>query len=116
MKHPLFPVVTVAAVLSVGLSAGAVAGPATQNQAASQNQSDESTQPVKDGWITTKVKAELLATDGVRSGDVSVDTQDGVVTLTGVLPNDVTVKKAIAAAKSVKGVKRVEASGLKAKS
>lgn len=111
MKYSLFSAVAVAAVLSVG----AALLPSAVTLAASETQSEESTQPVKDTWITTKVKAELLATDGVKSGDVSVDTQDGVVTLTGVLPNDVTVKKAIAAAESIKGVKRVEASGLKAK-
>lgn len=111
MKHSLFPVVTVAAVLAAGLvlPASAVAGVAGGNQA------NESTQPVTDSWITTKVKAELLATDGVKSGDVSVDTRDGIVTLTGVLADDIAVKKAIAAAESVKGVKRVEASGLKVK-
>jgi len=111
MKHSLFPVMTVAAVLSLGfvLPAGAVA------RVAGENQANESTQPVTDSWITTKVKAELLATDGVKSAEVSVDTKDGVVTLTGVLANDLAVKKAIAAAESVKGVKRVEASGLKVK-
>lgn len=111
MKHSLFPVVTVAAVLAAGLvlPASVVAGVAGGNQA------NESTQPVTDSWITTKVKAELLATDGVKSGDVSVDTRDGIVTLTGVLADDIAVKKAIAAAESVKGVKRVEASGLKVK-
>lgn len=68
-----------------------------------------------DGWITTKVKAELATTPGVKSGDVSVTTDHGVVTLTGVLPNEIAVKKAVAAAKSIKGVTDVDASGLKSK-
>ncbi len=42
-------------------------------------------------------------------------TVDGVVTLTGVLDTENAVNKAIAVAKSVKGVKDVDASGLKSK-
>ncbi|MGH7223270.1 MAG: BON domain-containing protein, partial [Gemmataceae bacterium] len=72
-------------------------------------------QAVSDGWITTKVKSELATTKGVKSIDISVTTVDGKVTLTGVLPSELAVKKAVAAAKSVKGVKDVDASGLKAK-
>lgn len=75
----------------------------------------DSSQPVTDGWITTKVKAELATTDGVKSMDISVDTNNGVVTLTGVLNDETAVKKAAAAAKSVKGVRKVDTSGLKAK-
>ena len=80
-----------------------------------QDSSMSSNQPVTDTWITTKVKTELASTAGVKSADVSVNTVDGVVTLTGVLANDVAVKKAVAAAQSVKGVKKVDSSGLKTK-
>ncbi|HKE47876.1 MAG TPA: BON domain-containing protein [Rhodanobacteraceae bacterium] len=73
----------------------------------------DSDQPATDTWITTKVKAELATTEGVKSNDVTVKTVDGVVMLTGTLANDVAVKKAIAAAESVKGVKKVDHSGLK---
>ncbi|QFS40390.1 BON domain-containing protein [Burkholderia cepacia] len=75
----------------------------------------ESNQPVTDTWITTKVKGQLAATDGLKSVDISVKTVDGVVTLTGVLPTKIAVKKAIAVSRAVKGVKHVDASGLKAK-
>lgn len=75
----------------------------------------DSNQPVSDTWITTKVKTELATTQGVESTDISVNTVNGVVTLTGVLASDVAVDKAVAAAKSVQGVKQVDASGLKSK-
>ena len=75
----------------------------------------ESNQPVTDTWITTKVKSELATTDGVKSVHVNVKTVDGVVTLTGVLPSKTAVKKAVAVTRSIKGVKHVDASGLKAK-
>ena len=75
----------------------------------------DSDQPVTDTWITTKVKAELATTDGVKSADVSVKTVDGLVTLTGVLDTKLSVDKAVAAAQSIQGVKKVDHSGLKSK-
>ncbi|MGH8189849.1 MAG: BON domain-containing protein [Rhodanobacteraceae bacterium] len=111
------PRITIAALtLAAFLGAGAMAGcsHAGQNTPAGQNASD-SNQVGSDGWITTKVKAELATTAGVSSTDISVTTTNGVVTLTGVLANDTEVDKAIAAAKSVKGVKSVDSAGLKAK-
>ncbi len=71
--------------------------------------------PVTDSWITTKVKAELATTDGVKSTDISVKTVDGVVTLTGVLGTPLAVKKAVAAAESIKGVKKVDHDALKSR-
>ena len=61
------------------------------------------------------MKSELATTDGVKSMDISVKTIDGVVTLIGVLADDIAVEKAIAATRSVKGVKDVDASGLKSR-
>jgi hyperosmotically inducible protein len=75
--------------------------------------SNDSDQPVTDTWITTKVKSELMTTSEVKSMNVDVKTVNGVVTLTGSLANELAVEKAVAAAKSVKGVKGVDASGLK---
>jgi hyperosmotically inducible periplasmic protein len=75
----------------------------------------KSDQPVTDTWITTKVKTELATTDGVKSTKISVTTKDGIVALVGVLMSKDAVDKAIAATESVKGVKRVDSSGLKVK-
>ena len=77
------------------------------------NDNTDSDQPVTDTWITTKVKAELATTEGVKSNDVTVKTVDGTVTLTGMLGTKLAVDKAVAAAESVKGVKKVDHSGLK---
>ena len=74
-----------------------------------------SEQPVTDTWITTKVKADLATTEGIKSTDISVETVNGVVTLIGVLDSKTAVDKAIAVAKGIKGVVIVDASGLKAK-
>lgn len=74
--------------------------------------SPESNQPLNDTMITTKVKAELAIAEGIKSGDISVETVNGVVILTGTQPNEMLIKKAEEVAKSVKDVKQVDISGL----
>jgi hyperosmotically inducible protein len=99
--------------LCTTLAVGAVSiGPAAF---AADEMPAKSDQPVTDTWITTKVKTELATTEGVKSTKISVTTKDGVVALVGVLATEAAVDKAIAAAQSVKGVKRVDSSGLKVK-
>ena len=110
-NHNAFTALSLASALVVGAAAFAAPDYAT----ASEDAATKSDQPVTDTWITTQVKTELATTDGVKSMDISVKTVDGVVTLTGVLANDMVVKKAVAAAQSVKGVKSVDSSGLKSK-
>ena len=101
---------TLVAALAV---AGAV--PLTAAVASANGNGNDSNQPVNDTWITTKVKAELATTDGVKSTNIDVKTVNGVVTLTGVLPTELAVKKAVAAAESIQGVSKVDHSGLKSK-
>ena len=114
MKSPLSSMSTLglASLLALGCAGVAAAqAPSTPNGA--KDMSMKSDQPVTDTWITTKVKSELATTDGVKSMDIEVKTVDGTVMLTGTQANDVAVKKAVAVAKSIKGVKKVDASGLK---
>ena len=87
--------------------------PSRSTAAESEQTSKSSDQPVSDAWITMKVKSELATTKDVKSMDISVKTVNGVVQLSGTQPNDMAVKKAVATAKSIKGVQRVDSSGLK---
>lgn len=82
--------------------------------AAMQEKSSNETVPGKtnDAWITTKIKSELATTKGIKSTDISVDTKDGMVTLTGTATSASEKTKAEHVAKQVKGVKSVDASGL----
>jgi len=73
---------------------------------------DQSSQPGSDGWITTKVKAQLMTTKGVPSTDINVTTTNGVVTLSGVVDSKAQVQKSVAVAKAIKGVHRVDSSAL----
>ncbi len=70
-----------------------------------------SSDPIEDSWITTKVKSSLLFTQNVDGLDITVDTKDGVVKLTGVV-NRAEKDLAVDLAKDVRGVKSVDASGL----
>lgn len=111
MQHSI-PMRTLACALALSIIGAA---PLSIGVAYANDDTAGSDQPVTDTWITTKVKAELATTAGVKSNDVSVKTVDGVVTLVGVLATPVDVKKAIAAAQSVKGVKKVDHDGLKSR-
>ncbi|MDE2271783.1 MAG: BON domain-containing protein [Xanthomonadaceae bacterium] len=113
MKHSRhFSVIALVAGLGLALSTPAVLA-APQNAAPTGDHSSSASEAVSDAWITTKVKTDLATTKGIESTKVSVTTVDGVVTLTGVLPTELAVKKAIAVTRSIKGVKGVDASGLK---
>jgi hyperosmotically inducible periplasmic protein len=76
---------------------------------------ESSQAPVSDTWITTKVKAELLANETVKGLDINVSTTNGVVTLAGVLDSRTQVDTAIRLAMSVKGVAEVDSRALKIK-
>ena len=71
-----------------------------------------SEQPVTDTWITTKVKADLATTEGIKSGDISVTTKNGLVTLSGTVNSKAQVQKAVAITRAVKGVHDVDSSAL----
>jgi len=106
-----FCALALAAMLGFGMAINVTPARAQSNS----DQSSSAGAAVTDTWITTKVKGELATTEGAQSTDISVTTVDGVVTLTGVLPTEIAVKKAVAAAQSIDGVKHVDASGLKSK-
>lgn len=63
---------------------------------------------IDDAAITTAVKSKILVEKGLSSLDISVDTIDGVVTLTGDVESKALADKAGAVASQVKGVKRVD--------
>ena len=109
------PITLPAFALVTFVSLGLASLPQAAQAAPAQDSSARSEKPTSDTWITTKVKAELASTDGVSSSDIAVTTVNGEVTLTGVLANHIAVKKAVAAATGVKGVTKVDASGLKVK-
>jgi osmotically-inducible protein OsmY len=63
-----------------------------------------------DSAITTKVKTELLAEPALKSLDVHVETTNGTVMLSGFVPSQAEVDKAVDVARNVKGVNKVQSS------
>lgn len=63
---------------------------------------------VKDAWITTQVQAKYFGDSVVKGRNIDVDTRNGVVTLTGEVSSAAERQRAIAKAKEVDGVSRVE--------
>jgi osmotically-inducible protein OsmY len=67
---------------------------------------------VEDGWITTKVKSTFLYSSNVASHDISVNTNNGEVTLSGKVDSGAQQALAVELAENIRGVKRVDASQL----
>ena len=67
-----------------------------------------STNVVTDTLVTGKVKTAITADEGMKDADVSVKTENGVVTLTGTAKSPDQVTLASALAQRQEGVSRVE--------
>jgi hyperosmotically inducible periplasmic protein len=65
------------------------------------------TEKVEDGWITTKIKSEFALDKTVSAMAIHVNTDNGVVHLSGVAKNQDEANQAIRIARSVKGVRSV---------
>jgi hyperosmotically inducible periplasmic protein len=65
-----------------------------------------------DAWITTRIKSTYLYSSNVDGSDISVDTANGIVTLTGKLASGAERDLAIELARNVRGVKKVQSKGL----
>ncbi len=73
----------------------------------------ETSETVSDAWITTKVKSTLLFSSNVEGTAINVDTNNGVVSLSGTIHTSAERDLAIELAQNVRGVKKVDASGLR---
>ncbi|KFN46124.1 BON domain-containing protein [Arenimonas metalli] len=73
---------------------------------------DEAGDGADDAWITSKVKAQLLADAAVKGTKINVETKANVVTLTGVAESASARDMAIKLAAGTKGVKSVVADQL----
>ena len=80
----------------------------TESAASTINQTANSAKgTANDGIITTKVKAALLQADAIKSGDISVETENGVVTLSGFVHSQEQMKHAVDVTGKVEGVTSV---------
>lgn len=91
----------------------AAKSPPTSAHPTTQADRHDSNEPVTDTWITTKVKADLLASSNVPGTEIKVETVNGVVSLSGAVATQAEKDKAVNTAKGIKGVTRVDAAALK---
>ncbi|WP_032972927.1 BON domain-containing protein, partial [Stenotrophomonas maltophilia] len=91
----------------------AAKSPPTSTHPATHADRHDSNEPVTDSWITTKVKADLLASSNVPGTEIKVETVNGVVSLSGAVATQAEKDKAVTTAKGIKGVTRVDAAALK---
>jgi osmotically-inducible protein OsmY len=62
---------------------------------------------VNDAWITTQVYARFFVDPDIKGRNIKVDTQAGIVTLTGTVQSTSERNQAVAKAKTTDGVKQV---------
>lgn len=60
-----------------------------------------------DGWITTKVKSQFVGVDVLEGSEIDVETNRGVVTLTGHVASAAAKTRAVALARKIDGVRSV---------
>lgn len=73
----------------------------------------DTSEAIADTWITTKVKSTFMYSSNVENDDISVSTEDGNVTLTGMVGSGAERELATELAMNVRGVKSVNAEDLK---
>jgi hypothetical protein len=59
------------------------------------------------GQITAKIKSKMALDDGIRARTIDVDTEDGVVTLTGTVESEAERARAVRLAEETDGVRSV---------
>ncbi|EKE82911.1 BON domain-containing protein [Idiomarina xiamenensis] len=69
---------------------------------------NEAGEYIDDSVITARVKAKLMDDDNLDNSDISVETTDGVVSLTGTVAKEADIDTAENLTEMVEGVKSVE--------
>lgn len=89
-----------------------VEGKETDRAGTARSTKDKIGTDISDTWITTKVKSTYMYSSNVDGSDISVSTNDGVVSLTGKVDSGGERALAIEIAKNVRGVNSVNAKDL----
>lgn len=78
-----------------------------------QDTADQTGMVISDTWITSKVKSSFLYSRNIDGLDISVDTQKGMVSLSGNVQSNAEKQLAIETARNIRGVRGVDAAGLR---
>ena len=80
--------------------------------ATATSSTQEAGKDMSDGWITTKVKSTYMYSSNVDGSDISVNTDKGIVMLSGKVDSGAERALAIELAQNVRGVKSVQSKAL----
>lgn len=109
MKKSNFAYSMLAVVLGTALMSGSALAATTTDSAGAKI--DSSMKKVDsymgDSAVTAKVKSALIDDKAIKSNDISVETNNGVVTLSGFVGSQAEGEQAVAVATKVEGVKSV---------
>lgn len=96
--------------LALSTAATLACSPAEQRDARDEARTAgrEAAAGLENGAVTAAVKAKLIAEPTISGTRIDVDTQDGVVTLTGTVATAGARARAVELAKGTNGVRRVE--------
>jgi hyperosmotically inducible protein len=72
-----------------------------------ERRDDRGGNPITDGWITMKIHSQFVPDDQLEGSNIDVDTDHGVVALSGTVPSEASRARAVAIAKATDGVKSV---------
>ena len=78
-----------------------------------REQVDNAGSAISDAWITSKVKSSFLFSSSLDGLDISVDTREGNVTLSGQVASEAEKSLAIETAENIRGVRDVNATALR---
>lgn len=97
---------------AVGIGSSTLAAQGSAQKPAAQKPADTKADSkggnaITDGWITMKVHAQYIGEDALDGSDIDVDTNAGVVTLSGTVRTAAGHSRAVAIAKATDGVKSV---------
>lgn len=92
-----------------------IVAPSTLNELSdkAENAAKEVGSDLSDAGITTKIKAQLAADSQVKATEISVSTENGVVSLKGSVASAGALDRARSIARKTNGVKRVDTDDLK---
>ena len=118
MNHRSLPILLAAGIAATGLGLSAChqkqSNPDQQMKqgadefgAGAVKKASQVGQVVADSAITTKIKAQLAADEGLSGSNINVDTKDGIVTLSGTVTSKALRKRAGQIASDTGGVKGV---------
>jgi osmotically-inducible protein OsmY len=86
---------------------------ANSTAAKAQNTADDAGVAISDAWITSKVKSSFLYSRNLDGLNISVDTKNGKVSLSGNVQSKAEKQLAIETARNIRGVRGVDADALR---